>query len=423
MSSPVQGAGHIGDYDVSTVLDFKFNTQQFLSGAPFALAGGSIGIYKNNMLTGTTSGVTLTADWDSKTGANHVRVDLSTALSYYAAGAHYNAVIEAGTVNGLSVVGKIVGSFTLRKDSALKPTTAGRTLDVSSTGEAGIDWANIGSPTTVVGLSGTTILTASNIETDTQDIQNRLPSALGANGNIKADVRDYAGVAATTSGGRPEVNLSHIAGTGVNTASAQLGVNIVNAGGSAITSASGIMAVNVTKWAGQNTSVSSGNRPNVHVAAIGDVDAVTAANNLGNFFASSGGWDTVNNIRNMFDGDGYAGGTTKLSVNVASGGLNSGAFVTGAITAKAIATDAIGAAKLAQDAVTEIVDGLLKRDMSAVTGESARSPLNALRLLMNKRTVVGSTLTVCKEDDSTSAWTATVTQSGSATPITAVDPA
>lgn len=41
----------------------------------------------------------------------------------------------------------------------LVPTTAGRTLDVSTTGEAGIDWANVGSPTTAVGLSGTTIST------------------------------------------------------------------------------------------------------------------------------------------------------------------------------------------------------------------------------------------------------------------------
>jgi hypothetical protein len=39
----------------------------------------------------------------------------------------------------------------------LQPTVAGRTLDVSAGGEGGIDWANIGSPTTTVNLSGTTI--------------------------------------------------------------------------------------------------------------------------------------------------------------------------------------------------------------------------------------------------------------------------
>ncbi len=40
---------------------------------------------------------------------------------------------------------------------ALKPTTAGRTLDVSANGEAGIDLANVGSPTSTLNLSGTTI--------------------------------------------------------------------------------------------------------------------------------------------------------------------------------------------------------------------------------------------------------------------------
>lgn len=69
----------------------------------------------------------------------------------------------------------------------LKPTTAGRDLDVSAGGEAGVDWANVGSPTTVVGLSGTTVKTATDVETDTADIQSRLPAALTAGGNIKAD--------------------------------------------------------------------------------------------------------------------------------------------------------------------------------------------------------------------------------------------
>lgn len=40
---------------------------------------------------------------------------------------------------------------------ALKPTTAGRTLDVSVGGEAGIDWANVGTPGSTVNLSATTV--------------------------------------------------------------------------------------------------------------------------------------------------------------------------------------------------------------------------------------------------------------------------
>ncbi|MFN9110157.1 MAG: hypothetical protein ACK5XN_08830, partial [Bacteroidota bacterium] len=78
---------------------------------------------------------------------------------------------------------------------ALKPTTAGRTLDVSAGGEAGIDLANVGSPSTTLNLSGTTIKTATDIETDTQDIQNRLPSGLvgGRMASIAEVVGDKTG--------------------------------------------------------------------------------------------------------------------------------------------------------------------------------------------------------------------------------------
>ena len=62
--------------------------------------------------------------------------------------------------------------------AALRPTTADLTLDVSAGGEAGIDWANIGSPTTTVALSGTTIKSATDVEADSVDIQSRLPAAL-----------------------------------------------------------------------------------------------------------------------------------------------------------------------------------------------------------------------------------------------------
>lgn len=41
----------------------------------------------------------------------------------------------------------------------LKPTTAGRDLDVTATGAAGVDWANVENPTTAVDLSGTNIKT------------------------------------------------------------------------------------------------------------------------------------------------------------------------------------------------------------------------------------------------------------------------
>jgi hypothetical protein len=63
-------------------------------------------------------------------------------------------------------------------DDLSYPTVSGRSTDVSAGGEVGIDWANVGSPNTTVNLSGTTVKTATDVETDTADIQGRLPAAL-----------------------------------------------------------------------------------------------------------------------------------------------------------------------------------------------------------------------------------------------------
>jgi hypothetical protein len=89
--------------------------------------------------------------------------------------------------------------------SRLAPTVAARTLDVSAGGEAGIDWANVGTPATAVDLSGTTIKTTQKVDVDTiktNPVVNAgtitfptnktltstdlLPAALTANGNIKS---------------------------------------------------------------------------------------------------------------------------------------------------------------------------------------------------------------------------------------------
>jgi len=72
---------------------------------------------------------------------------------------------------------------------------------------------------------------------------------------------------------------------------------------------------------------------------------------------------------------------------------------------------------------TQNADALLNRDMSAVSDTTARSPLNALRLLRNKYSISAGTLTVTKENDTTSAWTATITSDAAADPIIGSDPA
>ena len=95
--------------------------------------------------------------------------------------------------NGVTVSGNVTVGGYAAGQAPLQPTVSGRTLDVSTGGEAGLDWANIGSATTTVNLSGTTVKTATDVETDTADIQTRLPAALTAGGNIKADALAISG--------------------------------------------------------------------------------------------------------------------------------------------------------------------------------------------------------------------------------------
>lgn len=69
------------------------------------------------------------------------------------------------STSGIVVVPQTI--YTLPTTGILAPTTAGRTLDVSAGGEAGVDWANVGSPTTTLALTGTTIATTQKVDLET----------------------------------------------------------------------------------------------------------------------------------------------------------------------------------------------------------------------------------------------------------------
>lgn len=155
---------YLGDFAAGDTIDFMFTTFRPSTGAPFTLGGTpAVSVYKDNSTTQSTAGITLTASFDSVTGLNHVRITTSSDGTFYADGSAFECVITTGTVDSVSVVGSCIGRFTLRDQACLYPTTAGRKLDVSATGEAGIDLANVGSSTTTLNLSGTTISTSQQI--------------------------------------------------------------------------------------------------------------------------------------------------------------------------------------------------------------------------------------------------------------------
>lgn len=108
---------YCGDYAPAKTVVFNFNTAAFSDGSPITLAGTpAISVYKNST-TESTAGVTLTVDYDSRTGMHHVVIDTSADGTFYAAANDFDVIITAGTVGGTSVVGRKVGSFSLHNRS------------------------------------------------------------------------------------------------------------------------------------------------------------------------------------------------------------------------------------------------------------------------------------------------------------------
>jgi hypothetical protein len=239
---------NLGNVDANSTLYIPFHTFDS-NGASITLTGlavTDIEIYKNGSVTQRSSdaGYTLLdtdgIDFDGITGIHGFSINLSdnTDAGFYSAGAFYWVVISAVTVDTRTVnfvaatfrigpaaanVTQLLGTAWLTPGTAgthdvnvklwnalttvalpLVPTTAGRTLDVSAGGEAGVDWANVGGQSTSVNLSATTVNLTNTVTTYT--------------GNTLQTGDSFARIGATGSG------LTTLA-TAANLATAQTAIN------------------------------------------------------------------------------------------------------------------------------------------------------------------------------------------------------
>lgn len=127
------------DYAIGTTVYLQFTTRAFATGVPTVLAGTpAISVLEENNATPITAGITLSVDRASVVGLNEVAV-VASGANGYESGKEYAAYISTGTVGGTSVVGEVIGRFSIEKQSALRPTTAARTLDVSAGGIVSAD--------------------------------------------------------------------------------------------------------------------------------------------------------------------------------------------------------------------------------------------------------------------------------------------
>lgn len=157
--------------------------------------------------------------------------------------------------------------------------------------------------------------------------------------------------------------------------------NTMSFGGVAGTFAAGLPSVNATQFSGQTITAAAGVTLPASVASPTNITAGTIT--------------TVTNLTNA----------------PTAGDLTA--------TMKTSVTAAVPTA-------VQNADALLDRDMStgADSGSTTvRTARQALRFLRNKWSISGTTLTVCKENDSDASWTSTVTATNGADPITANDPA
>lgn len=133
------------------------------------------------------------------------------------------ATNASNDVRGIRVAGYASGQ------APLQPTVAGRTLDVSAGGEAGVDWANVGSPSSAVSLTGTTISTSQAVASVTGNVggvagvsfpANFGALAISAGGVADANVAAWLGNAtlAATLNGYLQVDLRNIRGSVVTEA-------------------------------------------------------------------------------------------------------------------------------------------------------------------------------------------------------------
>jgi len=142
------------DYQLEDTVFIPFTTRAFATGIPTALAGTpAIDIYEDAGTSPIITGETLAVSINSVVGYNMITVT-ATAGTGFEAGKSYTAIIEAGTVDSVSVVGEVVGHFTLDMSAAAKDLAnatdglgaikAETALIVADTNELQVDWVDNG---------------------------------------------------------------------------------------------------------------------------------------------------------------------------------------------------------------------------------------------------------------------------------------
>lgn len=160
----------------------------------------------------------------------------------------------------------------------LVPTVAGRSLDVTATGAAGIDWANVENPTTALNLSATNI-----------DVDQVVASVSGAVGSVTGAVGSVTGAVGSVTGnvgGNVVGTVASVVGA-VGSVTGNVGGNVVgtvasvtgNVGGNVVGSVGSVVGAVGSVTAG--VTVATNNDKTGYTLVSGPLDAAATRAAIG----------------------------------------------------------------------------------------------------------------------------------------------
>lgn len=187
---------------------------------------------------------------------------------------------KSSTAN-IKILGAPAVIYTRPTTGWLAPTVATRTLDVSATGEAGVDWGNVGSPTTANALTNTSIITTQKVDVDTiktNPVVNAGTVTFPTNATLASTTNITAGTIATVTTVTNQLTAAAIA-TGVwtdtvagdFTTALSVGKSLMNG----VTLGTGLTVANLT-----NAPTSGDFTATMKTSAQTAVDAAITANAL-----------------------------------------------------------------------------------------------------------------------------------------------
>lgn len=380
---------YLGDFNPGDTVRLMWSSNNAAGASITRATNGTISVYQNLNTTQTTTGVTDTEDFDGLTGIHAVSIDTGADGTFYAAGRDFVVVLSGATIDG-QTVNAVLAHFSIQNRNHLRPTTAGRTLDVSAGGEAGVDWANIGSPTTAQNLSGT------NIDTDQV-----VASVTGAVGSIGA-----GGIAAS-SFAAGAIDNAAIAADAIG--ASEIADGAIDAGAFAQGAADKVWGSTTRTLSafGFSVTVGTNNDKTGYALSAAGIQAIWDALTAALTTASSIGKLLVDNIN------------ATISSRATPGDIPSAATIATTVWASADRQLTAISAALRNSIADNVLRRSLATALSSADGDTKifRSLAGAVSRLVNRSRAAGGTLTVYETDDTTALGTQTLTTDAAAVPI------